>query len=71
MAGAGNLAYLRKYGFKTFGDFWDEGYDPISNNRIILGSRVFNGKDFITVERDGSINVTEDKEYLTSDGILY
>lgn len=32
MAGAGNLAYLRKYGFKTFGDFWDEGYDSISNN---------------------------------------
>ena len=24
-----NLAYLREYGFKTFGDFWDEGYDSI------------------------------------------
>lgn len=32
MAGAGNLAYLRKYGFKTFGDYWDEGYDLIQNN---------------------------------------
>jgi hypothetical protein len=31
-AGAGNLAYLRKYGFKTFGDFWDESYDSINNN---------------------------------------
>jgi len=31
-AGAGNLAYLRSYGFKTFGDFWDESYDSITNN---------------------------------------
>ena len=26
---ANNLAYLCEYGFKTFGDFWDEGYDSI------------------------------------------
>ena len=26
-ATAGSLAYLRSYGFKTFGDFWDESYD--------------------------------------------
>ena len=26
-ATAGSLAYLRGYGFKTFGDFWDESYD--------------------------------------------
>ena len=25
----GSLAYLREYGFKTFGDFWDESYDGI------------------------------------------
>lgn len=24
---AGSLAYLREYGFKTFGDIWDESYD--------------------------------------------
>lgn len=24
---ANSLAYLRSYGFKTFGDFWDESYD--------------------------------------------
>jgi hypothetical protein len=24
-----NLAYLQDYGFQTFGDFWDEGYDSI------------------------------------------
>lgn len=32
LAGAGNLAYLRRYGFKTFGDFWDESYDDIVNS---------------------------------------
>jgi hypothetical protein len=26
-ATAGSLAYLRSYGFKTFGEFWDEDYD--------------------------------------------
>jgi len=28
----GSLKYLRSYGFKTFGDFWDESYDDISND---------------------------------------
>lgn len=32
----GSLKYLRSYGFKTFGDFWDESYDDIAddNERI-------------------------------------
>lgn len=32
----GSLKYLRSYGFKTFGDFWDESYDdmPNDNERI-------------------------------------
>jgi hypothetical protein len=32
----GSLGYLRSYGFKTFGDFWDESYDTIAddNERI-------------------------------------
>jgi len=32
----GSLEYLRSYGFKTFGDFWDESYDTIDddNERI-------------------------------------
>ena len=29
LGGAGNLEYLRNYGFKTFGDYWDESYDTI------------------------------------------
>jgi len=28
---AHNLKYLRSYGFRTFGDFWDEGYDDIED----------------------------------------
>ena len=28
----GNLAYLRNYGFKTFGDYVDESYDDIADN---------------------------------------
>ena len=32
----GSLEYLRSYGFKTFGDFWDESYDqePVMIKRI-------------------------------------
>ena len=26
-----NLAYLRSYGFRTFGDYWDESYDTIED----------------------------------------
>ena len=26
-----NLAYLRSYGFRTFGDYWDESYDSIED----------------------------------------
>jgi hypothetical protein len=31
LGGAGNLKYLRNYGFKTFGDYWDESYDNITS----------------------------------------
>jgi hypothetical protein len=27
----GSLSYLRSYGFKTFGDWWDESYDTIED----------------------------------------
>jgi hypothetical protein len=30
-ATAGSLEYLRSYGFKTFGDVWDESYDAIKD----------------------------------------
>ena len=31
LAPAGSLALLRSYGFRTFGDVWDEGYDTITD----------------------------------------
>ena len=30
----GSLAYLRSYGFKTFGDIWDESYDNEPNDSL-------------------------------------
>lgn len=31
LAGPGSLSYLKDYGFRTFGEFWDEGYDNIKD----------------------------------------
>ena len=28
----GSLAYLRSYGFRTFGDLWDESYDSADDS---------------------------------------
>jgi hypothetical protein len=38
---AHNLEYLRSYGFRTFGDYWDESYDAIEDP-ILRMSRVVN-----------------------------
>ncbi len=40
LAGRGNLAYLREYGFKTFGDYWDESYDNIADPGHRVGAVV-------------------------------
>lgn len=32
VASPGNLAYLKSYGFKTFSDWWEEGYDDIQDH---------------------------------------
>ena len=40
LAGPGNLAYLREYGFKTFNDYWDESYDNISDHGKRVGAVV-------------------------------
>jgi hypothetical protein len=34
----GSLEYLRSYGFKTFGDFWDESYDTIDDDNERIAS---------------------------------
>lgn len=33
-AAPGTLAYLRSLGFKTFGQFWDESYDDITDHEV-------------------------------------
>lgn len=33
LSGANSLEYLRSYGFQTFRDFWDEGYDTTVNHQ--------------------------------------
>jgi len=35
VAPQGSLAYLRNYGFKTFGDIWDETYDELPDDQRI------------------------------------
>ena len=40
LAGRGNLEYLREYGFKTFGDYWDESYDSIADPGARVGAVV-------------------------------
>jgi len=40
LGGAGNLKYFREYGFKTFGDYWDEGYDDITDPGERVGAVV-------------------------------
>ena len=32
----GSLKYLRSYGFRTFGDFWDESYDDETDDELRL-----------------------------------
>lgn len=40
LGGAGNLKYFRDYGFKTFGNYWDEGYDDITDPGERVGAVV-------------------------------
>ena len=42
LGNTGSLAYLRKFGFKTFNDFWDESYDLDSTfkDRILKVSKI-------------------------------
>lgn len=40
LGGVGNLKYFRDYGFKTFGDYWDEGYDDITDPGERVGAVV-------------------------------
>jgi len=40
----GSLEYLRRYGFKTFGDFWDESYDDSDDDvRVMKIGKLLSG----------------------------
>ena len=47
----GSLSYLRKYGFKTFGDIWDESYDDEvdDNQRLEKIAKLLKSFDQMTV----------------------
>ena len=49
----GSLAYLRSYGFKTFGDLWDESYDdePNDQQRIKKIAELLKSLNDMTVEQ--------------------
>lgn len=53
---AGSLSYLKKYGFKTFSDFWDESYDnePNEARRIEMIADV--------LKRLNSLSLTQKQE---------
>ena len=36
VSSAGSLSYLKRYGFQTFGDIWDESYDEETNDLLRL-----------------------------------
>ena len=52
----GSLKYLQSYGFKTFGDWWDESYDDIDDptQRLHAIAKIINdigGKDISELEK--------------------
>jgi hypothetical protein len=53
----GSLEYLRSYGFKTFGDFWDESYDTIAddNQRIAAIAKTLKDLDSLSAAEKASL----------------
>lgn len=49
-APAGSLAYLKKYGFKTFDGIWNEGYDQNTNdlNRVEDSVKILHGLESLS-----------------------
>jgi hypothetical protein len=47
----GSLEYLRSYGFRTFGDIWDESYDLAEDNvRITRIAELLKSLDVLSIE---------------------
>jgi hypothetical protein len=62
LAGKGNLAYLREYGFKTFGDYWDEGYDTIADPSHRVGAVVKIIEDLSNLTHTQQQNIRKDMQ---------
>lgn len=54
----GSLAYLRSYGFRTFGDIWDESYDNEQDDQLRIEkiARLLKSLDDMTVEQRQAIH---------------
>jgi hypothetical protein len=59
VAAAGNLAYLKSYGFKTFGDYIDESYDKITDpvERLSAIIRTMKSISSLSVEQKENLSV--------------
>lgn len=62
LAGQENLAYLREYGFKTFGDYWDEGYDTIADPSERVGAVVKIIEDLSNLTHTQQQNMRKDMQ---------
>jgi len=59
---AHNLAYLRSYGFRTFGDFWDESYDTIEDPILRMQAVVEILRDLSTMDPDQQLAMLRDMQ---------
>jgi hypothetical protein len=57
LSAAGSLEYLRKYGFKTFSDLWDESYDLETDDhlRIVKIAELLKSLDVLTQDDKQSL----------------
>lgn len=54
----GSLEYLRRYGFRTFNDFWDESYDQCSDqDRIPRIGKLLEDLDNLSVAERSKLQV--------------
>lgn len=64
LAGVGNLEYLRSYGFKTFGDYWDEGYDGLADPGDRVGAVVKIVEDLSNLTHTQQQNMRRDMQHI-------
>jgi hypothetical protein len=63
-AGPGALEYIRSYGFKTFGDYWDEGYDGLVDPGDRVGAVVKIVEDLSNLTHTQQQNMRRDMQHI-------